>query len=83
MILFKNSVDINNFIGGDDPEIFRNRKGYFSINSQFVCDASLKILNVVARWPGSAHDSTIFNSSNIRQVFENNRFRSCVLLGRY
>ena len=24
--------------GGDDAEIYRNRKGYFSINVQLVCD---------------------------------------------
>ncbi|KAK9685084.1 hypothetical protein QE152_g38305 [Popillia japonica] len=27
-------------------EIYRNRKGYFSVNAQFVTDADLKILNV-------------------------------------
>lgn len=70
----------NNFLGGEDPEIYRNRKGYFSINGQFICNANLKILNVVARWPGSSHDSTIFNNCHIKDDFENGRFRQCVLL---
>lgn len=35
----------NNDIG----EQFRNRKGYFSLNMQAICDSNLKILNVVAR----------------------------------
>nr|CAH7743036.1 unnamed protein product [Callosobruchus chinensis] len=39
-----------------------NRKGDVSINTQMMCDAKFKILNVVARWPASTHDSTIFNN---------------------
>ncbi|KAJ3658697.1 hypothetical protein Zmor_010422 [Zophobas morio] len=34
--------------GGDDADIFRNRKGYFSINKQMVCNTDLRIINVVA-----------------------------------
>ncbi|XP_063931351.1 putative nuclease HARBI1 [Zophobas morio] len=49
--------------GGEQAERFRNRKGYFSINVQGVCDSELKIINIIARWPGSVHDSTIFNDS--------------------
>ena len=36
-----------------------NRKGYHSINVQLICDADLKILNCVVKWPGSVHDSQI------------------------
>ena len=43
--------------GGDNAELFRNRKGYFSINVQAICDLELKLTNVVVRWPGSTHDS--------------------------
>ncbi|KAG8176811.1 hypothetical protein JTE90_013441 [Oedothorax gibbosus] len=50
--------------GGDDAERFRNRKNFFSINVQTIISADLVIENVVARWPGSAHDSTIFNNSS-------------------
>lgn len=46
-------------------EEFRNRKGYFSLNVQAVCDADLRLMNVVARWPGSAHDA-IFKNSVLR-----------------
>jgi hypothetical protein len=35
--------------GGEDGEIFRNRKSYFSINVQALCNAHLQILDVVAR----------------------------------
>ncbi|KAJ8978520.1 hypothetical protein NQ317_008589 [Molorchus minor] len=58
-----------------------NRKAYYSINTQVVCDASLKIMNVVARWPGSSHDATIFNHSAIHAAFERNTYRNCLLLG--
>lgn len=35
--------------GGENAEIFRNRKQYFSINVQTVADPNLKIRNIVAR----------------------------------
>ncbi|KAL0879679.1 hypothetical protein ABMA27_003394 [Loxostege sticticalis] len=47
-------------------EEFRNRKSVFSMNMQGVCDANLNFMNVVARWPGSSHDATIFNNSELR-----------------
>lgn len=46
-------------IGGQDGEVFRNRKGFFTLNIEAVIDSSMKIMNIVARWPGSVHDSTI------------------------
>ena len=46
--------------GGDTAELFRNRKGVFSINVQAICDHDLILTNVVARWPGSSHESRIF-----------------------
>jgi len=57
--------------GGDEAEIYRNRKGYFSINVQTIANAKLFITDIVARWYGSAHDATIFNNSLIRAQFEN------------
>ncbi|XP_044597440.1 putative nuclease HARBI1 [Cotesia glomerata] len=73
-------VKVESF-GGDDAEIFRNRKGHFSINVQVICNARLEIIDIVARWPGSAHDSTIFNNSRIHNRFENNQFGNALLLG--
>lgn len=71
----------NYFVGGEDAEIYRNRKGWFSINTQVICNANLKLLDIVARWPGSAHDNTIFNNSRIRRKFEEGNFPNCILLG--
>lgn len=67
--------------GGDDGEIYRNRLKYFSINVQGICNSRLEFTNVVARWPGSAHDATVFNNSRIRQIFESNVIKNCWLLG--
>jgi len=41
----------------------------------------LDIIDIVARWPGSTHDSTIFNNSRIKSLFEANRFNDGLLLG--
>lgn len=46
--------------------LFYNRKGYYSINTQIICGADYKILNVNARYPGSVHDSGIWATSMIR-----------------
>lgn len=67
--------------GGDNAEVFRNRKGYFSFNVQVVCDHNLKATDIVVRWPGSSHDATIFEHSNLRRRLEQNEFPSGLLLG--
>ncbi|KAL1489866.1 hypothetical protein ABEB36_013795 [Hypothenemus hampei] len=66
---------------GVDAEIFRNRKDYFSLNCQAICDANMLICDLVCRWPGSAHDSTIFNNSNIRARLERGEFGNNVIVG--
>lgn len=60
--------------GGNDAEIFRNRKQFFSLNVQTIADTDLKIRDIVARWPGSAHDSHILRNSRIYHSFENGAF---------
>ena len=50
---------------------------------QMVCNSKLEILNVVARWPGSVHDATIFNNCALKHNLENTpSFRNCFLLGK-
>ncbi|KAJ8930398.1 hypothetical protein NQ314_016793 [Rhamnusium bicolor] len=54
------------------PErIYANRKNYHSLNVQLVCDERMKILHVNLRFPGSSHDSHIWNNSNIEPVPRN------------
>ena len=35
--------------GGQDSARFVNRKGYYSVNTQVVCDAGMKVTNIVPR----------------------------------
>ncbi|XP_052347567.1 putative nuclease HARBI1 [Oncorhynchus keta] len=51
-----------------------------SIGLQMVCNADCVISNVVAKWPGSVHDSRIFRASEIYQCLSQGEF-SGVLLG--
>lgn len=68
-------------IGGRNAEVFRNRKGFFSINVQAVCGPNNQIFDVVARWPDSSHDANIFENSRLRMRFENNEMGDGLLLG--
>lgn len=67
-------------IGKDYAEKLKNRKGFYSINTQVICDAHGYITNIVARCSGSTHDSRNFHESNIKRQFENLQFRG-ILLG--
>ncbi|KAI4466883.1 hypothetical protein MML48_2g00000359 [Holotrichia oblita] len=66
---------------GEDAEVFRNRKTYFSVNVQVITDSRLRICDIVARWPGSTHDMTIFANSRIKARFDAREFGNAILLG--
>ncbi|XP_052243768.1 putative nuclease HARBI1 [Dreissena polymorpha] len=53
-----------------EEDIYVNRKGFHSITAQLVFDAFDTIIDVVARWPGSSHDSQILQNSGVKQLFE-------------
>lgn len=57
-----------------------NRKNWYSINVQAVCDANCKVMDVVASWPGSAHDSRIFRNSALYQKLQQGQLDG-ILLG--
>ncbi|XP_033221207.1 putative nuclease HARBI1 [Belonocnema kinseyi] len=67
--------------GGDDAQVFRNRKGYFSINVQAICDSGMKFTSIVARWPGAVHDSTISRNSRLCARLQAGEFRDAIILG--
>lgn len=46
-------------------EVYRNRKGYFSLNVQAIVGPRMEFLDVVPQWPGSQHDSRIFQNSRM------------------
>ncbi|KAK7873799.1 hypothetical protein R5R35_005784 [Gryllus longicercus] len=66
-------------VPGNEGHYYINRKNFPSLNVQVVCDASLKIMDIVARWYGSAHDSRIFNESALKLKFEGGQFHGRLL----
>jgi nuclease HARBI1 len=60
--------------GGEISEIFRNRKQFHSINVQSIASQDLLFQDIVARWPGSTHDSYIFNESRMKERFASGEF---------
>ncbi|XP_041465700.1 putative nuclease HARBI1 [Lytechinus variegatus] len=56
--------------GGEQALFFLNRKNRYSVNVQVVCDHAGKMTSIVARWPGSTHDSRIFSESSLKQQLE-------------
>ncbi|XP_060805953.1 putative nuclease HARBI1 isoform X2 [Amyelois transitella] len=56
--------------GGPYAEVFRNRKKFFSINTQVVCGPNLEIFDIVADRPGSVHDNRIFLASSLKRKME-------------
>ncbi|KAG0416382.1 hypothetical protein HPB47_006462 [Ixodes persulcatus] len=55
---------------GDDAEVFRNRKGCFFINVQAITGPELQFFDVVACWPGSVHDNSIFDNCRAKVLYE-------------
>ncbi|KAJ8927466.1 hypothetical protein NQ314_020063 [Rhamnusium bicolor] len=47
----------------DDPDSYLNRKHFFSIQVQVVCDHEKRIRDVFLGYPGSVHDSRAFRAS--------------------
>ncbi|XP_046874255.1 putative nuclease HARBI1 [Hypomesus transpacificus] len=60
---------------------FVNRKHFHSINVQVICDADMLLVNVVARWPGSTHDSFILRQSSVGRRLEAGAVRDGWILG--
>ena len=66
----------------DNEPLYVNRHRYHSINVQVVCDANYCLLDVVAQWPGSTHDSRILHQSALKQLFERGIVpQGCHMLG--
>lgn len=64
-----------------NEHLYVNRKNFHSINVQAIVDAQLHFTNVCARWPGSTHDSFIWQSSRVYEDFRESRIPSGWLLG--
>lgn len=59
-----------------------NRKHFHSINVQIICDAQMRLTNIVARWPGATHDSYILTNSMVGMRLQAGRVRDGWLLGK-
>lgn len=55
-----------------DSHCYINRKGYYSIILQGICDTSLKFIDVFAGICGSVHDSRVWYMSDIKHLIVNN-----------
>ena len=53
------------------------------MNVQVIYDANMTITNVVAKYPGSVHDSFICQNSAIYQRLSNQAFGEAWLLGKF
>lgn len=51
------------------------------MNIQAICNGNFEIMDVVARYDGSTHDSRIFRESKRRALFEQGVYRDAVLVG--
>ena len=52
-----------------DEDVFVNRNNYHSLNVQVVTNFKDQLINIVGRWPGSTHDSTILLNSSVTPWF--------------
>ncbi|XP_067207746.1 putative nuclease HARBI1 isoform X1 [Linepithema humile] len=55
-------------------ESYINRKGYYSIQLQIICDSTLKFIHCYAGQPGSVHDMRVFRLSGIQSMCTENYF---------
>ncbi|KAL4719977.1 hypothetical protein ACJJTC_018942 [Scirpophaga incertulas] len=60
-------------VGGE--AYYVNRKGQYTIIVQIVCNAGLRICDIVSHWRGSTHDARIWRESTIKIRFEQNEFK--------
>ncbi|XP_064478311.1 putative nuclease HARBI1 isoform X1 [Ornithodoros turicata] len=65
--------------GGENAELFRNRKGVFSVNVQVVSGPNLEFYDIVASWAGSTHDSRILQNSRFGTLLENSQYPGIIL----
>ena len=65
----------------NDEFPYVNRKKFHAINIQGICNANLLFLDLVAKWPGSSHNSFILQTSQVNDDFENGKYINSWLLG--
>lgn len=66
----------------NNESIFVCRKQFHSINAQVIAGPDHSFFDVVAKWPGSTHDSFIYNNSGVKQRLSEGEFGDGWLLGK-
>lgn len=66
-----------------NPEQYVDRFFHHSINVQLTCLADLRIINVLAAYPGGNHDSYIWRNSRLRQELVNGTLPDGWLIGMH
>ncbi|KAL1501014.1 hypothetical protein ABEB36_006419 [Hypothenemus hampei] len=64
----------------EDADSYLNRKHYYSIQAQMVCDHQKKIRDIFVGYPGSVHDSRVFRRSPLCETLPE-KCRDSFLLG--
>jgi hypothetical protein len=62
--------------------IFITLNGLISFKARFILKQSTKphkFINIVAKWPGSSHDSRVFKESAVHRNLENNNIDGYLL----
>ena len=49
----------------ENPQSYINRKGYYSLQLQAVCDSDMKFLNCFCGYAGSCHDARVLGNSDL------------------
>ena len=62
------SLNISIVAPSTNERLYVNIKGYHSINVQAKCDADLRFIDIVVKWPGSTHAAFIWRQSGINQM---------------
>lgn len=65
----------------ENEPAFVNRKQYHSINCQVIAAKNYKIFDIVAKWPGSTHDSFIWKDSSARTRLYEREFGDSLFIG--
>nr|CAI5846764.1 unnamed protein product [Callosobruchus analis] len=47
-----------------DPQSYFNRKKFYSIQMQAVCDSDQRLTDIFIGYPGSIHDARVFRNSS-------------------
>uniref|UniRef100_A0A3B1JC13 Putative nuclease HARBI1 n=1 Tax=Astyanax mexicanus TaxID=7994 RepID=A0A3B1JC13_ASTMX len=61
--------------------IYTCRKGYSALNIQVICNHQGLFTDIVAKWPGSTHDSFIWANSGVCQMASRGAFAGGHVLG--